>query len=35
MVLAFKEALYGVKVDMDGDEMGHFVDKTVSMLMYA
>jgi hypothetical protein len=35
VVLAFKEALYGVKVDMDGDEMGHFVDKTVSMLMYA
>ena len=31
---AFKEALYGVKVEMDDEEMGKFVDKTVTRLVY-
>jgi hypothetical protein len=35
MVAAFKEALYQVKIEMDGDEMGRFVDKTVSRLIFA
>jgi phage-related protein len=34
-VQAFKEALYQVKVEMDGDEMGRFVDVTTSKLLYA
>lgn len=34
MVEAFKEALYGVKVEMDNEEMGRFIDKTVSNLIY-
>ena len=34
MVDAFKEALYDVKIEMDDEEMGHFVDKTVSRLIY-
>lgn len=34
MVKAFKEALRGVAVEMDGDEMGKFVDKTVTNLIY-
>ena len=35
MVSAFKEALTGVKVEMDDEEMGRFVDKTVSNLVFA
>lgn len=34
MVDAFKEALSQVKVVMDDEEMGHFVDKTVTKLIY-
>lgn len=34
MVDAFKEALSKVKVVMDDEEMGHFVDKTVTKLIY-
>lgn len=34
MVSAFKEALYQVKIEMDDEEMGHFVDKTVTRLIY-
>ena len=34
MVEAFKEALSQVKVVMDDEEMGHFVDKTVTKLIY-
>jgi hypothetical protein len=34
LVEAFKEALYGVKVEMDNEEMGRFIDKTVSNLIY-
>jgi TP901 family phage tail tape measure protein len=33
-VEALKEALYQTKVVMDGDEMGRFVDKTVTNLVY-
>ena len=33
-VSAFKEALYGVKVEMDNEEMGRFIDKTVTNLIY-
>ena len=34
MVEAFKEALYSVKIEMDDEEMGHFIDKTVTRLVY-
>lgn len=34
MVDAFKEALSQVKIEMDNEEMGHFVDKTVTKLIY-
>ena len=34
MVSAFKDALSQVKVVMDDEEMGHFVDKTVTKLIY-
>lgn len=33
-VQAFKEALYQVKIELDDDEMGRFVDKTVTRLVY-
>lgn len=35
MVSAFKQALAEMKIEMDGDEMGKFVDKTVTKLVYA
>lgn len=35
MVSAFKEALYQVKIELDNDEMGRFVDKTVTRLVYS
>ena len=35
MVSAFKEALYQVKIEMDDEEMGKFVDKTVTRLVYS
>jgi len=34
MVSAFKEALMQVKIELDNDEMGRFVDKTVTRLVY-
>lgn len=34
MVEAFKEALSQIKIEMDDEEMGHFVDKTVTKLIY-
>lgn len=34
MVEAFKDALSHVKIEMDDEEMGHFVDKTVTKLIY-
>lgn len=34
MVEAFKDALSQVKIEMDNEEMGHFVDKTVTKLIY-
>lgn len=34
MVNAFKEALTEMKIEMDSDEMGKFVDKTVTNLIY-
>ena len=34
MVEAFKEALSQVKIEMDDEEMGHFVDKPVTKLIY-
>lgn len=34
MVNAFKDALSQVKIEMDDEEMGHFVDKTVTKLVY-
>lgn len=34
MVDAFKDALSQVKIEMDEEEMGHFVDKTVTKLIY-
>lgn len=34
MVEAFKDALSKVKIEMDDEEMGHFVDKTVTKLIY-
>ena len=34
MVDAFKDALSQVKIVMDDEEMGHFVDKTVTKLVY-
>ena len=35
IVEAFKEALYGVKIEMDDEQMGRFVDLTTSKLLYA
>ena len=35
LVGAFKQALSEMKIEMDGDEMGKFVDKTVTRLVYA
>lgn len=35
LVSAFKTALSEMKIEMDGDEMGRFVDKTVTRLVYA
>jgi phage-related protein len=35
MVSAFKEALSEVKIEMDDEEMGHFVDATVTRLVYS
>ena len=34
VVDAFKDALYHVKIEMDDNEMGRFVDKTVTRLVY-
>lgn len=34
MVAAFKEALYQVKIEMDDEQMGRFVDKTVTNLVF-
>lgn len=34
MVDAFKDALSQVKIEMDDEAMGHFVDKTVTKLIY-
>ena len=34
MVEAFKDALSQVKIEMDDEEMGHFVDRTVTKLIY-
>ena len=34
MISAFKEALYHVKIEMDDEEMGRFVDKVVTRLVY-
>lgn len=34
MVDAFKDALKQVKIEMDDEEMGYFVDKTVTKLIY-
>lgn len=34
LVNAFKQALKGMKVELDGDEMGRFVDRTVTNLVY-
>jgi tape measure domain-containing protein len=34
LVEAFKDALSQVKIEMDDEEMGHFVDKTVTKLIY-
>jgi len=34
MVAAFKEALYDVKIEMNDEEMGRFIDKTVTRLVY-
>lgn len=34
MVEAFKDALSQVKIEMDDEEMGYFVDKTVTKLIY-
>lgn len=34
MIDAFKDALSQVKIEMDDEEMGHFVDKTVTKLIY-
>lgn len=35
LVSAFKEAIMQVKIELDNEEMGHFVDKTVTRLIYA
>jgi hypothetical protein len=35
MVSAFKEALSEMKIEMDDEEMGRFVDKTVTELVYS
>jgi hypothetical protein len=35
LVDAFKEALFDVKIEMDDEEMGRFVDKTVTDLVYS
>ena len=34
MISAFKDALYQVKIEMDDAEMGRFVDKTMTSLVY-
>jgi hypothetical protein len=34
MVDAFKEALEGVKIELDDEVAGHFVDKTVTRIIY-
>ena len=34
LVSAFKDALKGVAVVMDGDEMGEFVERTVTRVVY-
>ena len=34
MVSAFKQALSEMKIEMDDEEMGKFVDKTVTRLVY-
>ena len=34
MVNAFKDALYQVKIEMDDVAMGHFIDKTMTSLVY-
>ena len=35
MVSAFKEALSEMKIELDDDEVGRFVDRTVTRLVYA
>lgn len=35
LVSAFKEALMQVKIELDDEEMGSFVDKTISRLVYS
>ena len=35
MVSAFKEALMQMKIELDDDEVGKFIDKTVTRLVYA
>ena len=35
MVSAFKEALMQMKIELDDDEVGRFIDKTVTRLVYA
>lgn len=35
MVSSFKQALSEMKIEMDDEEMGHFVDKTVTKLIYS
>lgn len=35
MVSAFKEALSQMKIELDDDEVGRFVDRTVTRLVYA
>ena len=35
MVSAFKRALSEMKIELDGEAAGKFVDRTVSNLMYA
>ena len=35
MVSAFKDALSDMKIELDDDEVGRFVDKTVTRLVYS
>ena len=35
MVNAFKEALSEMKIEMDDEEMGKFVDQTVTKMVFA